>query len=169
MTRKKYSPTRTIVSLEDFDQKESQYAFVCVPVFALEVARKLLAERGRWAATYALEFNAADAGYIAPDRDSDIWNRITANIGDFLEATNKLNCEDLIKVQRMLVAAMVGENVDLTAPLPDSVDYTEVGISPRLAAIQASIEGQATGTDGIEDELQGIMDSIGLIATIAAA
>lgn len=51
-----------------------------------------------------------------------------------LEACLMSGCrvEDLIKTQRMLVAAIAGQHVDLATDLPDSVDFSNNGVSPRL-------------------------------------
>jgi len=83
------------------------------------------------------------------------------------------NAEDLIKTQRMLVAAITGQSIDLDADLPSGVvDYSTVGLSPKfegnngnitvavealevaLTNIQTAIE---TGTpEDIEDDLANV-------------
>lgn len=64
----------------------------------------------------------------------DKWDEISAFIAE-LEYCLMSGCEvrDLLKVQRMLVAAIVGEAVDLTDDenlIPDAVDYTDTGLVP---------------------------------------
>ncbi len=48
--------------------------------------------------------------------------------------------QDLIKTQRMLVAALAGQSVDLESDLPSAVDFTSIGISPRLGEIDGALD-----------------------------
>lgn len=67
---------------------------------------------------------------------------------DVLDFKNELeNClmsgcsvEELIKTQRMIAAALAGQSVDLLSDLPDNVDFTEIGVSPRLAEIDGALD-----------------------------
>jgi len=50
------------------------------------------------------------------------------------------SAEDLIKTQRMLVAAITGQAVDLDADLPTGVvDYAAVGLSPKFEGASGNI------------------------------
>lgn len=117
------------------------------------------------------------------------WQEITAHIGE-LEACLMSGCNvaDLIKTNQMLVAAITGEPVDLTAPLPDEVDFGGISVSDRLKdvytrlgtldvtmeaglkSVKESIDAQAaSGGDNLEDNLDNIKLAIEAIALVAAA
>lgn len=94
---------------------------------------------------------------------------------------------DLIKTNRMIVAAITGEPDDLTAPLPDDVDFGGISVSDRLkdvydkigtldvtlttglTAVKEAIAAQSGGAESLEDDLQNIKLAIEAIALIAAA
>lgn len=64
---------------------------------------------------------------------------------EIFNSMSMCNLKDQLKVQRMLVAALVGENVDLTDDdnlIPDAVDYTETGIGPILAGLKEIEDGK---------------------------
>src|SRR4030067_2628009 len=76
------------------------------------------------------------------------WPSRWVDVSDFSEIQDKIhllehclmsgcNVGDLIKVQRMLVAAIIGEAVDLTADplLPDNVDYTQTAFVPTFLGL----------------------------------
>ncbi len=48
--------------------------------------------------------------------------------------------EELVKSNRMLVAALLGQQVDLEQPMPLEVDFTETGMTPRLVAALSELE-----------------------------
>ena len=69
------------------------------------------------------------------------------------------NAQDLIKTQRMLVAAITGETVDLDADLPTGVvDYSAVGLSPKFEGangnITIAVEALETALENIETAIQ---------------
>lgn len=102
------------------------------------------------------------------------WPSRWVDVSDFSEIQDKIhllehclmsgcNVGDLIKVQRMLVAAIIGEAVDLTADplLPDNVDYTQTGLVPTLLGLG--------GDQGASmDDLEEILDSVNVVLGAAA-
>jgi len=103
------------------------------------------------------------------------WSSRWVNVpGEFSEIQDKIyflehclmsgcNVSDLIKVQRMLVAAIIGEAVDLTADplLPDNIDYTQNGLVPTLLGLG--------GDQGASmDDLEEILDSVNVVLGAAA-
>lgn len=116
------------------------------------------------------------------------WYEITAHIAE-LEVCLMSGCSvsDLIKTNRMIVAAITGEPDDLTAPLPDDVDFGGISVSDRLkdvydkigtldvtlstglTAVKEAIAAQSGGAESLEDDLQNIKLAIEAIALIAAA
>lgn len=94
------------------------------------------------------------------------WYEITAHIAELENCLmSGCNVQDLITTNRMIVAALIGQNVDLTTALPSQVDFTENGVSPRLLAISDAIGGG----ESIEDDLQNIQSAISAIAVLSAA
>lgn len=104
--------------------------------------------------------------------------------------------QDLIATQRMLVAAIAGQSVDLASDLPQGVvDFSPNGVSTRLHEIDGTIQstseqtqvylediaGQLTDIashlatiaqnsgEQIEDELQGIIQKVETIGLILGA
>lgn len=76
------------------------------------------------------------------------------------------NVADLVSTQRMIVAALIGQNVDLTTELPTIVDFTSTGIGPRLDALTAKIEEiralvEAGNTE--TDDIEEILDAINIV------
>lgn len=116
------------------------------------------------------------------------WHEISAHIAE-LEVCLMSGCSvsDLIKTNRMIVAAITGEPDDLTAPLPDDVDFGGISVSDRLkdvydkigtldvtvstglTAVKEAIATQSGGAESLEDDLQNIKLAIEAIALIAAA
>lgn len=68
-----------------------------------------------------------------------IWKRNTGTITEAQEIGREIfrslymGCiEELVKTNKALIAALTGEQADLTTPLPDQVDYSENGLRPTL-------------------------------------
>lgn len=76
------------------------------------------------------------------------------------------DAEAFINTQRMIVAAIAGEAVTMSDPLPASVDYTTVGISPKLEEIRAILAGMATEGDDMEEILDAILVILGGVAIL---
>ncbi len=144
--------------LRDFDplDQEEQY-LICVNSNTYHVLFALFKFYGKWPNRYVRS------------KDDRIWyqpeGEEIAFVGDMfdrgMEELQDVTCMgELVKTQRMLVAAIVGENVDLNSPLPDSVDYSEVGLVPTLK--QMDVGG------GDTDELEQILDAIQIILGGAA-
>ncbi len=76
------------------------------------------------------------------------------------------NAQDLVDVGRMLVAAVAGEAVTLSDPLPASVDYTSIGISPKMDEIIAILTGMATESDDMEEILDAILVILGGVTVL---
>lgn len=83
---------RNIISVPDLLSQSGENALVCLPIPALEIARKLIRNRGYWRTTYALEY--FDNHYSLPD-DTD-FHEILAMLDEFMEATTSMDCNDLI-------------------------------------------------------------------------
>lgn len=87
------------------------------------------------------------------------------------------NVQDLIQTQRMLIAAIVGQEIDFTASptLPTSVDFTESGLGPRISALEVKLEeiraleetNQTTNVENVDD-IEEILDGIGQVLGAAA-
>lgn len=103
--------------------------------------------------------------------ERDQWDEIEAFVSETEYCLmNGCNVGDLISTNRMLVAALVGETLDLSTDLPDNVDYTVVGIGPRLDNLEAKLQGIADKIDQLEatvtagnaddDDIEEILDSI---------
>jgi len=94
------------------------------------------------------------------------WYEIQAFIAE-TEVCLMSGCsvQDLIGTQRMLIAAIIGQEIDLADPLPTTADFTVTGVGPRLLAISDAIGGG----EAIEDDLQNIQLAIEAIAVLAAA
>lgn len=70
------------------------------------------------------------------------WNERTGSIkavqeiGREIFESMAMGCiEELVKTNKALIAALTGDAVDLTQPLPDQVDYTETGLVPTLVSM----------------------------------
>lgn len=68
-----------------------------------------------------------------------LWKRETGTITDAQSIgrdifnSMAMGCiEELVKTNKALIAAITGQAADLTTPLPDEVDYTEIGLGPTL-------------------------------------
>lgn len=113
------------------------------------------------------------------------WPEIREFVENEIEACLLMGCDvrDLIKTQRMLVAAITGQSVDLDADLPTGVvDFSGVGLSPKfegddgniaeavealageLANLRQTIEEQNAGD--LEDDLANVWNSLSAIATV---
>jgi hypothetical protein len=91
------------------------------------------------------------------------WYEISAFIAE-MEACLMSGCsvQDLIGTQRMLIAAIIGQEIDLADPMPTTADFTETGISPRLRAL-------TTAMGGDDENIGTIATALEAIALIAAA
>lgn len=97
--------------------------------------------------------------------DRQRWKEIAAFVAELENCLmSGCNVQDMITTNRMIVAALIGQNVDLTTAIPTTVDFTENGISPRLLAISEAVGGG----ESIEDDLQNIKTAIEAIAIVAA-
>lgn len=83
---------RAVISATDLLLQEGEYALVCVPIPALEIARKMVRDRGYWLTSYAASYEPNS--YTLPDAAT--MDRITAFLDEFLEATTDMDCNDLI-------------------------------------------------------------------------
>lgn len=97
------------------------------------------------------------------------WYEIQAFISE-VEVCLMTGCSvsDLITTNRMLIAALVGQEItDLAEPLPSAVDYTVTGIGPRLDALTAAVSGSGSGN--LEEELTDLGTILQTIAVVAGA
>jgi hypothetical protein len=103
---------------------------------------------------------------IWTESERERWYEISAFITE-TEVCLMSGCSvvDLINTNRMIVAALVGAQVDLTDPLETTVDFTINGISPRLLAISEAISGE----EALEDNLTDITTALEAIAVVVAA
>lgn len=124
------------------------------------------------------------------------WESRWANLqGDFSRIIDKIalleHClmsgckvEDLVKTNRMLVAAVTGQSVDLDSDLPTGVvDFSAVGLSPKfegqngniteaIEAIEAKLTELKESIDNggdLEDDIANIWGVLTPIATILGA
>lgn len=76
------------------------------------------------------------------NKNDDTGRNAVLEFKSELEACLMSGCsvEDLIKTNRMIAAALAGQSVDLTTDLPDSVDFTAIGVSPRLGDIDSTLD-----------------------------
>ena len=69
---------------------------------------------------------------------TEVFNTIAANLGLINGSVDGLPSGDVERAVRMLTAAIASENMNLTGPLPDSVDYSTIGLATRLAPTNES-------------------------------
>lgn len=103
--RRYTSEARTIINYDEVFSKMGQDTLVCIDQGILAVARQLLAERGSWAVTYAV--NYYNNGYDVPNslQMADIRDRIA----EFLEGTNDMaNCSDFNSSLLAIASAING-------------------------------------------------------------
>ncbi len=86
------SGRRSLISTPEILAKSGENVLVCVPIPALEIIRQIVRNRGYWRTTYASSYS--DDFYTLPG-DTD-FDTITGFLDLFLEATTKMDCNDLI-------------------------------------------------------------------------
>ena len=84
---------RAIISSSDLLIQDGEYAIICVPIPALEIARKMVRNRGYWRTSYASAYN--DSDYDLPSDET--FDIITGYLDEFLEGTTSMDCSDFIK------------------------------------------------------------------------
>lgn len=103
---RKFSPTRTLIKLDEISPYYGDTVIVCLPVDALIVARKLLSERGTWRTTFVRDY-VADIGYNIPnDNDAD-YVEYLSSVADFIKAED-MTCDILSGLQE--IARAIGAN-----------------------------------------------------------
>jgi len=100
------------------------------------------------------------------------WREIQHFVNE-TEVCLQMGCEleEFIKVQRMLVAAIAGEQVVLSDPLPASVNYTTSGLSPKIAQLNTTmteIRDKLNESNLNTDELEETLDAVNIILGGAA-
>lgn len=165
----KQTTTTYIFDLRDFAPLGEEKSYLlCVNENTYHVILNLFAFYGSWLNRYT------------PNQDDEVWyqpeGEQAAFVGDMFdkgmeELTMAVCFDEFIKVQRMLVAAVVGEQVVLDDPLPASVDYTASGLSPQLTELNATMQeirdklGEANVNT---DELEEVLDAVNVILGGAA-
>lgn len=86
------SGRRNIISANEILAKVGQYALICVPIAAVEIARKAIMFRGYWPTSYASSYD--DAFYTLPSATE--MDTISEFLDEFMEATTNMDCNDLI-------------------------------------------------------------------------
>lgn len=86
------SGRRAIIDANNLVARYGENTLICAPIGALEIARVFIRQRGLWRTSYASAYN--DDDYVLPD---DATMAIIEDIiSQFLEATNTMDCNDLI-------------------------------------------------------------------------
>ncbi len=108
------------------------------------------------------------------DQKKEEWSEIS----DFVATTREcltMGCEleellsrldNLTATQRMMVAAIIGERVDLASDMPVEVDYTESGLVPALLATSDSedLDAKIENIEKILDAIQIILGGAAILA-----
>lgn len=147
---------------------EEKHYLLCLNENTYRVVLELFLFYGFWLNRYT------------PDTSLETWyqpeGEQKAFVGDMydkgVEELLKVACfEEFIKVQRMLVAAVAGEQVVLDDPLPASVNYTVTGLSPRMAQLNATmgqIRDKLSEMNLNTDDLEETIDAVNIILGGAA-
>lgn len=101
-TRNYRANKRQIINYNNLISEIGEAQLVCVDKGVLSIARKLVSTRGLWRTTYATDYD--DNFYHIPD-DAE-FRVIEDAIGEFLEAINPMNCNDLITELSDIAAAI---------------------------------------------------------------
>lgn len=178
-TKAKRSNATLHLALDEFVPigEENNY-LLCLNENTYWACYQLFKFYGRWLSRYVLD-KEANVWY-QPEQDSTE----AAIIGDMydkgLEELSAVTCMDeLVKTQRMLIAAITGDPVDFTQPLPDD-EYIPGRALVDIQQMQlAAITGEAIDTDvglptaytpprnvtilleGIDVRLEEIRDALG--------
>lgn len=124
---------RDIISASDLLAKTGEYALICLPVPALEIARIMVRNRGYWRTSYADTYG--EHFYTLPDMaDFDV---ITGFLDEFLEGTTVMDCNDFISELNDIEAAITAlggsggcgcgsGGAGATSPPPDDTDTGDI-------------------------------------------
>lgn len=158
-----------IFDLRDFAPiGQEKHYLLCLNENTYKIVFELFAFYGSWLNRYA------------PNQDLETWYQPDGEqaifVGDMydrgMEELLKVACfDEFIKVQRMLVASIAGEQVVLDDPLPASVNYTVSGLSPKLTQLNTTmqeIRDKLGETDVNTDDLEEILDAVNVILGGAA-
>lgn len=124
---------RDIISSVDLLAQSGEYAIICVPIPALEIARKLVRVRGYWRTSYASSYD--DSSYTLPDMST--FDTITGFLDEFLEGTNDMDCQDFVNELNDIEAAIIAAGVSggcgcgsagggEVSPPPDDTDTGDI-------------------------------------------
>lgn len=94
-------------------------------------------------------------------------NQIVVALNELTQAVSGLDSTisgstgsgDVVKVLRILTAAIASENTSVTGPIPDWVDYSAIGLAVRLAPTDPENPANvADNVTAVADKLQAIYD-----------
>lgn len=120
---------------------------VLVPISpaVFHVASNLLASRGLWSATFAVDIPKL-SGYQSPDRLSEEWqqyeNEVSQFLADGLEFMTRF--DDFLKTQLRIEVALTGQTIDLDHP-------------------ENYLSGELSGSSSVIEELDNIDDAMGAL------
>lgn len=127
---------RDIISGVEILGKGSESALICAPIAAIDIARKLVRNRGYWRTTYAMAYG--DSSYTLPTPSE--MDSIEEILNEFLEATTLMDCGDLITelddIEQAITALSLGGGcgcgsggAGATSPPADDTDTGDITLS----------------------------------------
>ena len=132
------SGRREIVNYDDFYANRETYALVCVNRSVLDVARKLLASRGVWPTTYALDYD--DSGYT-PIGSAEI-HLVDQLVSEFLGGTATMNCDDFLTQLTAIGQSILGLSTGTGCGCGSG---GAPGASPPLSPVDVGLPGEHVG------------------------
>lgn len=187
--------TRQVIQWSQVTETLGDCVLVPISPAVFHVACKLLAERGLWPSTFAID-TPKNVGYNSPDVTSAEWLSYKAEVADFIADGQEFMTKftDLLTTNLMIVSALTGDTIDRDHPENHLTgEYATDGLRPvietgfennvgafntqtdfiiaELQDIEAQLlsiaETIASGGSGnLEDELEGIQSTISTIGTI---
>jgi hypothetical protein len=173
----KLGQTRQVIQWSQVTETLGDCVLVPISPAVFHVACKLLAERGLWPSTFAID-TPKNVGYHSPDVTSAEWLSYKAEVSDFIadgqEFMTKFN--DLLTTNLMVVSALTGDTIDRDHPEnhltgeynPTGLTETAVITNTRLNTINTTINDRLAVTNQhLSDQISKLEEIRQVLLTIA--
>lgn len=171
MTYHKHGQTRQVIQWAYVTDNLGEAVLMPMPVAVFHVVCELLATRGLWPSTFAVD-TPTNQGYNSPDLSSEAWlqwqDEVSTFISDGIEFMSKF--DQFIKSQLRIEAALTGVTVDL-----DDIEglfageFTPDGLQPTIELTNTALGTLDTTVSGTmatqEATFEDILAQVELIRT----
>lgn len=145
--KKKFYPKRVIQNFGELSRDVGKWGLYCLPVVAIEMARKYWAGPGYWSSSYC-ESILSDTVYMAPSEED--LQPIFEMLDEALERSNMAFCEDILLELQGITSAINGLSLNCSCQSGGGGGCGGGGNSATIIAPTAESVSEGTPPDGME-------------------